>query len=93
VQQETLSGNPLLSAATLNTDRELAKRDYIDIAASWAIDKSLTIRAGINNIADKDPPIVSSVLADPAQFGNGNTFPSTYDTLGRTVFIGLTAKW
>ena len=93
VQQETLSGNPILAAPTDATDRELARRDYIDIAASWAIDKSLTIRAGINNIADKDPPIVSQVLADPAIAGNGNTFPNTYDVLGRTIFIGLTAKW
>jgi outer membrane receptor protein involved in Fe transport len=93
VEQETLSGNPILAAPTAQTDRELGKRDYIDLAASWAIDKSLTIRAGVNNLLDKDPPIVSSVLADPAINGNGNTFPSTYDTLGRTIFIGLTAKW
>ena len=93
VQNETLSGDPDLSGATLNTDRELASRDYLDLAFSWVIDKSLTVRGGVNNVLDKDPPIISSVFAGPAIFGNGNTFPGTYDTLGRTIFIGLTAKW
>ncbi len=93
VQNEFLSGDPDLSGITPNSDRELAARNYVDIAASWAIDKSLTIRGGINNIADKDPPIVGGGLAGPSSYGNGNTFPSAYDTLGRTVFIGLTAKW
>jgi iron complex outermembrane recepter protein len=90
---ETESSNPLLNAPTDATDRLLEKRDYLDLAFSWAVDKSLTVRAGVNNVFDKDPPIVSSVIADPAIFGNGNTFPQIYDTLGRLFFINLTAKW
>jgi outer membrane receptor protein involved in Fe transport len=93
VKNEFQSGNPILAAPTPATDRELARRDYIDLAASWAVDKSLTLRAGVNNVLDKDPPIVSGALAGPSSLGNGNTFPGTYDTLGRTVFVGLTAKW
>ena len=93
VRAETTSGNPLLAGTTPETDRQLDKRDYLDLAASWAIDKSLTIRAGVNNVFDKDPPLVSSIIADPAIFGNGNTFPQIYDTLGRLVFVNLTAKW
>ncbi|MBI2752808.1 MAG: TonB-dependent receptor [Betaproteobacteria bacterium] len=93
-QQETLSGNSLLSAPTDQTDRELPTRNYIDIAAVWTVDKSLTVRAGVNNVFDKDPPIVSNVLADPQlTLGNGNTFPNTYDVLGRTIFVGATLKW
>jgi len=93
ILNENLSSDPLLNAPTPNTDRELAKRDYFDIAASWNINKTFTIRAGVNNIFDKDPPIVSSVLADPAIFGNGNTFPQMYDTLGRLVFMSAVAKF
>src|SRR5467141_2380476 len=93
ILNESLSSDPLLNAPTPNTDRELAKRDYFDIAASWNINKTFTIRAGVNNIFDKDPPIVSSVLADPAIFGNGNTFPQMYDTLGRLVFMSAVAKF
>src|SRR6266496_1454383 len=87
VMNETTSSDPLLASTTPYTDRELAHRDYFDIAASWTINKTLSVRAGINNIFDKDPPIVSSALADPSIFGNGNTFPQLYDTLGRLVFV------
>ena len=43
-------------------------------------------------VFDRDPPIVSSIIADPAIFGNGNTFPQVYDTLGRLIFVNLTIK-
>ena len=90
---ETTSGDPDLTGAVPATDRELDKRDYLDLAATWQVDKSLSIRAGVNNILDKDPPIVSNGASGVAIQGNGNTFPNTYDVLGRTIFIGLTAKW
>jgi outer membrane receptor protein involved in Fe transport len=93
IANETTSSNPLLAASTPATDRELGARDYFDIAASWNINKIFTLRAGINNLFDKDPPIVSSVLADPSIFGNGNTFPQMYDTLGRLVFVNAVAKF
>ena len=93
VSAETTSGNPLLAGATDNTDRKMGRRDYFDLAALWSIDKTFTVRAGINNLTDKDPPIVSSVIAGPAIFGNGNTFPQLYDTLGRLIFMNLTAKF
>jgi iron complex outermembrane receptor protein len=93
VKNETTSSNPLLNAPTDATDQELGARDYWDIAATWNVNKIFTLRAGINNIFDKDPPIVSSILADPAIFGNGNTFPQMYDTLGRLIFISGIAKF
>jgi iron complex outermembrane recepter protein len=83
--------NPVASPIA-PTDRTLGPRDYLDVAAMWNINKTLTLRAGVNNLFDRDPPIVSSTMADPAVFGNGNTFPGMYDTLGRTIFIALTIK-
>jgi iron complex outermembrane receptor protein len=94
IANEGTSSNPLLNdPSTPATDTELGARDYFDIAGSWNVNKIFTLRAGINNIFDKDPPIVSSVLADPSIFGNGNTFPQMYDTLGRLVFISAIAKF
>ena len=93
VKNESLNSSPLLNAPTDETDKELGARDYIDFALAWNINKTFTLRAGINNIFDKDPPIVSSILADPAIFGNGNTFPQMYDTLGRLVFVNAVAKF
>ena len=90
---ETTSGDPLLAGATDGVDRELAKRDYLDIAGSWRINKTFSLTGGVNNITDKDPPIVSQTLAGPSIYGNGNTFPGVYDTLGRLVFMNLQAKF
>ena len=73
-------------------DRTLGERDYFDFAVSWTINKTFTLRGGVNNIFDKDPPLVTNGSAGPSIFGNGNTFPQTYDTLGRFVFLNLVMK-
>ncbi|TAK41361.1 MAG: TonB-dependent receptor [Betaproteobacteria bacterium] len=93
IEHEGTSSNPLLAGNVFATDRELAKRDYLDIAAAWRINRTFTLSGGINNITDKDPPIVSQQLAGPSILGNGNTFPGVYDTLGRLVFVNLQAKF
>lgn len=95
VKHEASTNDRLLNPFTkpvADTDRTLGARDYLDLAAMWSINKTLTLRTGVNNVFDRDPPIVSSILADPAIFGNGNTFPGMYDTLGRTIFVALTIK-
>ena len=93
IDNETTSSNPLLAADTDATDTRLGHRDYFDAVLTWNVNKTFLLRAGVNNIFDKDPPIVSSILADPAIFGNGNTFPQMYDTLGRLVFVSGVAKF
>jgi outer membrane receptor protein involved in Fe transport len=55
------------------------------------VHNNLNFRVGVNNVFDKDPPLVGSNL--PATTGNGNTFPQVYDALGRFVFVGLTADF
>ena len=94
VKNEKTSSDPLLNDPTVPaTDKTLGARDYIDVALSWTINKTFALRAGVNNIFDKDPPIVGSGTADPSIFGNGNTFPQTYDALGRLVFMNLMMKF
>ena len=90
VKQEGLSSSPLLQTAVLPFDERLAAANYFDIAGSWAITKQFVLRAGINNLFDKDPPL--SGLTSAA-FGNGNTYPQVYDALGRRVFLNLTATF
>ncbi len=92
VNFEGTDANPSLNAPTNNIDRELGKRNYFDLAASWSFNKNLTLRGGINNLLDKDPPIVNSTTL-AASLGNGNTYPQVYDTLGRRVFFNATYKF
>jgi iron complex outermembrane recepter protein len=69
--------------------------NYIDLGAIWRVRDGVTVRAGVNNVFDKDPPVVDQLtfgLSAPP-VGNGNTFPGVYDVLGRTFFLGLTADF
>jgi iron complex outermembrane receptor protein len=91
VDQEGTSSSPLLrNTAIAPADRTLGKRDYFDLAGSYNVTKKITVRAGINNLFDKDPPLSGLVGAG---FGNGNTYPQVYDALGRRVFVNLTARF
>jgi iron complex outermembrane receptor protein len=92
VKLDATSSNPLLKAAFDPVNEKLSAQNYIDLAFSWQIDKNFTMYAGCNNLFDKDPPILSSTIAGPP-YGNGNTYPQVYDTLGRNLFISLSAKF
>ena len=62
---------------------------YFDLATSYNIGKNVTLRLAINNLLDKDPPLSDS----GAPFGNGNTYPVVYDSLGRRFSFNVTAKF
>jgi outer membrane receptor protein involved in Fe transport len=50
---------------------------------AWSLTSHAEIRAGINNIFDRDPPIIDSNIIGA---------PVSYDLLGRTIFVGYTVK-
>ena len=94
------SSNPLLSGTYGSSDRTIGAQNYFDLALQWNATKNFTIRGGVNNIFDRDPPLVSSTAngaigsaIDPSTAGNGNTYPGQYDTLGRFLFLSVTAKF
>jgi outer membrane receptor protein involved in Fe transport len=97
VDDDRTSADPNLSAAIIETDKHLGSRSYFDLTGSYTFSElgvfsSLTGRLGINNILDKDPPLVGQDTC-PSVYCNGNTFPQVYDTLGRYVFLGVTADF
>ena len=65
--------------------------DYFDLSGTWAVADAIDLRAGVRNIFDKDPPVTDNNSA-PASDVNNNTFPNTYDALGRVIFVGATIK-
>ena len=62
---------------------------YFDLAANWNVNERLAIRAGINNIFDKDPPLIENEIVGGAL---PNSYP-TYDLLGRHMFVAVTARF
>ncbi|PZQ57271.1 MAG: TonB-dependent receptor [Phenylobacterium zucineum] len=87
---DTSSSDPLLRGTVNASDAKIADRSYFDLSASWSPREKLTLRAGINNLFDKDPPLIG-VTGLGGTFGNGNTYPQTYDALGRYLFFAVSA--
>lgn len=85
-----LSGVPAATADTF-VDERIKAYHYFDLLLSLPIKDTAVFRIGVNNIFDRDPPIISQ--SSLGGFGNGNTFPGTYDHLGRYVFVNLTADF
>jgi outer membrane receptor protein involved in Fe transport len=89
------TGNPLLVNTTFGPgvidqfDGRIPNYDYLDLSAIYEVSKHLTLRAGVNNVLDKDPPVISEYVS---QTGAPNTYP-TYDLLGRVLFAAFTAKF
>ena len=81
---------PKPPALVADKERELAARNYLDLAAAWTVTKGFTVSLGVNNVLDKDPPITAKLATGQ---GNGNTYPSVYDALGRKVFLTATYKF
>ena len=72
-----------------NLDNELSAENYFDLAANWAITEKTAVTLGINNVLDDNPSISGAV----GTTGNGNTYPQTYDALGRYVFLRATVDF
>lgn len=81
------TADPTLSNGKYDAfDARMPGISYLDLEASWKATHGLQLRAGVNNVTDKNPPIVS---ANVAVSGAANSYP-TYDQLGREIFVAFT---
>jgi iron complex outermembrane receptor protein len=56
--------------------------DYFDLGTRFAVTDNFTFSFLIQNLLDKDPPVVGNDIGSTL-YNSGNTFPSTYDAVGR----------
>jgi outer membrane receptor protein involved in Fe transport len=93
VSQDNNSGDPTLHFATFGGydyyNPKIAAFNYLDLQATWNVNKYLELRAGANNILDKDPPVINNVIVAG---GAANTY-DIYDMFGRQLFVAFTAKF
>ncbi|MCC2617889.1 TonB-dependent receptor [Aestuariibacter halophilus] len=68
--------------------RKIDSYDYFDLYGSWAFHENMTFTLGIDNMFDKDPPVVGNDVGDTSS-NSGNTFPSNYDAIGRVYKAGI----
>jgi outer membrane receptor protein involved in Fe transport len=87
----SLSDNSFLSGTGSVVNGRIPVYNYFDLAGTVAVGKGLSLRAGVNNLLDKDAPAIASGIL--SSFSNGNTYPGVYDALGRTIFVGATVNF
>ena len=66
--------------------------NYFDLATRFSITDHLDITMTVQNLLDKQPPIVGSTIGT-ASFNSGNTYPSTYDALGRRYAVSARLRF
>jgi outer membrane receptor protein involved in Fe transport len=66
--------------------------DYFDLAARIGVGDNLTLTLTVANLFDKQPPLTGQDIGT-VSFNSGNTFPSTFDALGRTFRVGARLKF
>jgi outer membrane receptor protein involved in Fe transport len=83
-------GQATISANGPPPDARIPSISYIDLRASYTYNKT-TVRMGVNNVCDKDPPIIDTVNSGGNQiYAESNTFPGMYDNGGRYIFLNVT---
>ncbi len=84
-------------ALTLDPDSIAANipaYNYFDVAAFWDVAENVRLRAGVNNLLDKDPPLVPTfAVIGPTGNSSGNTYPGNYDVIGRFIFVGANVRF
>jgi iron complex outermembrane recepter protein len=98
VKSEAFQNNNTVGGAfRFDPGARVKSQTYFDLAATYAFRDRVNLRAGVNNILDNDPPLVTSGNGGrggsnlcPAGPCNGNTYPGTWDALGRFFYLGAT---
>ncbi len=61
--------------------------DLFDLAFGFEVNDNLTVNMGINNLFDKEPPILGFNQEQ------ANTYPGVYDVIGRDFFISANLRF
>jgi outer membrane receptor protein involved in Fe transport len=96
VDVDRSSSNPTLNGTFSPFNARIPSQSYFDLAFTARLGDHYNFRLGVNNILDREPPIVGAngsgaeINSCTAVFCSGNTFPNIYDALGRYIFAGVT---
>jgi len=76
------------AAALFAEFRSVSANDYLDLNIGYSYKDWGRFSFLVRNLADEDPPILGNATGSTS-FNSGNTFPSLYDTMGRTYTVNL----
>ncbi|AJA10480.1 TonB-dependent receptor [Sphingopyxis fribergensis] len=72
--------------------RKIKAQHYFDLTARFNVSENLVFTATVQNLLDNKPPIVGNSIGSTT-YNSGNTFPSTYDALGRRYAVSAKLKF
>lgn len=67
---------------------DIGSYNYLDVTMQYEVSENLDLTFGVQNITGKEPPVLGSTFSEQA-----NTWPATYETLGRQLFFGATVRF
>lgn len=65
--------------------------DYLDLTTRFNVEQ-VTFTVTVQNLFNTKPPIVGNTIGSTS-FNSGNTYPSSYDALGRRFAVGARVKF
>ena len=80
-----------LNGETRNFNK-ISARNYFDFTTRFNVNEHFDLTFTVMNIFDKKPPFVGNT-AGTTSFNSGNTYPSTYDALGRRFAASARVKF
>jgi outer membrane receptor protein involved in Fe transport len=72
--------------------RKIKAAHYFDLTTRFNVSENLVFTLTVQNLLDKSPPIVGNTIGSTT-YNSGNTFPSTYDALGRRYAASVKLKF
>ncbi len=68
--------------------RSVDSQNYLDFTFGYTYDEFIRAQFLVSNLLDEDPPILGNETGSTS-FNSGNTFPSLFDTMGRTYGVSV----
>lgn len=72
--------------------RHISPHHYFDLTARFNVNENLVFTATVQNLLNQKPPIVGNTIG-ATTYNSGNTYPSTYDALGRRYAVSAKLKF
>lgn len=72
--------------------QKIPSYNYFDLSLKFAIGSNLDLIVTSTNIFDKAPPLVGATVGSTS-YNSGNTYPSSYDALGRSFAATIKVKF
>ena len=90
--QSALPGAPAPGTFGTVDFQRVEAYNYFDLSTRFGVTENFDMTVTVMNLLDKAPPILGNDIGNTA-FNSGNTYPSTYDALGRRFAVGARLKF